>query len=264
MRDLTIHAQAATDKGFTDTQIHHLMGDAVEYPGGRFANRPYPNPPPHWRWGSAHWGSGESRVTGAPALLIMGAPTGLDLMDLSNWISDVPDFPQKGIVFKDITPLLQEPAAFSHAIDRFEERYRAAGIQHVVAIEARGFIFGAPLALRLGAAFVPVRKKGKLPRRTVGGRIRALSTGRRAVELHQDGVVPGQRVLIVDDVLATGGTAAAAKGLIEHLGGLAVGAAFVVELGFPGRARQAPRHRHFLSRHVPRRVALPWAAGMTR
>ena len=169
----------------------------------------------------------------------MGAPTGLDLMDLSNWISDVPDFPQKGIVFKDITPLLQEPAAFSHAIDRFEERYRAAGIQYVVAIEARGFIFGAPLALRLGAAFVPVRKKGKLPRRTVGVEY-GLEYGKEAVELHQDGVVPGQRVLIVDDVLATGGTAAAAKGLVEHLGGLAVGAAFVVELGFLGGRDKLP------------------------
>ena len=160
-------------------------------------------------------------------------------MDLSNWISDVPDFPQKGIVFKDITPLLQEPAAFSHAIDRFEERYRAAGIQHVVAIEARGFIFGAPLALRLGAAFVPVRKRGKLPRRTVGVEY-GLEYGKEAVELHQDGVVPGQRVLIVDDVLATGGTAAAAKGLIEHLGGHPVGAAFVVELGFLGGRDKLP------------------------
>ena len=160
-------------------------------------------------------------------------------MDLKKLIRDVPDFPQPGVIFKDITPLLQEPAAFSFALDRLCERYRDRHIDDVVSIEARGFIFGAPLAVRLGAGFVPVRKKGKLPYRTVGIEY-GLEYGTEAVELHEDGVLPGKQVLIVDDVLATGGTAAAAKALVEGLGGHVVGLAFLIELEFLNGRQRLP------------------------
>ena len=152
-------------------------------------------------------------------------------MDLTKSIRDVPDFPQPGIVFKDITPLLQDPAAFGYAIDAFVQHYKGLGIQDVVAIESRGFIFGAPLALRLGVGFVPIRKKGKLPRKTIGMDY-GLEYGKESIELHEDGVLPGKRVLIVDDVLATGGTAMAAKGLVEKLGGIVAGLGFLIELEF--------------------------------
>ena len=152
-------------------------------------------------------------------------------MDLTKVIRDVPDFPQPGIIFKDITPLLQSPEAFAYAIDQMSEHYQGKGIQDVVAIESRGFIFGAPLALRLGAGFVPIRKKGKLPRKTVGMDY-GLEYGKETVEVHEDGVLPGKRVLIVDDVLATGGTAVAAKGLVERLGGIVTSFGFLVELDF--------------------------------
>ncbi|MBF8299533.1 MAG: adenine phosphoribosyltransferase [Dehalococcoidia bacterium] len=152
-------------------------------------------------------------------------------MDLAKIIRDVPDFPQPGVVFKDITPLLQNPAAFAQAMDAFVAHYQDRGIQDVVAIESRGFIFGAPLALRLGAGFVPIRKKGKLPRKTVGMDY-GLEYGRESVELHEDGVLPGKRVLIVDDVLATGGTAVAAKALVEKLGGKVEGLSFLIELEY--------------------------------
>ena len=158
-------------------------------------------------------------------------------MDLTKVIRDVPDFPQPGVTFKDITPLLQSPEAFAFAVDRFTDYYRDKGIQDVVAIESRGFIFGAPLALRLGAGFVPIRKKGKLPRKTVGVEY-GLEYGRETVEVHEDGILPGKRVLIVDDVLATGGTAVAAKRLVEQLGGVVTGLGFVIELEFlRGRER---------------------------
>lgn len=150
-------------------------------------------------------------------------------MDLQRLIRDVPDFPQPGISFKDITPLLQSPAAFKDVLDRFEAQYRTRAIDAVVAIEARGFIFGAPLALRLNAGFVPVRKKGKLPYKTVSVEY-GLEYGKAAMELHQDAVLPGKRVLIVDDVLATGGTAAAARDVVEKLGGRITGFAFLIEL----------------------------------
>lgn len=150
-------------------------------------------------------------------------------MDLKRLIRDVPDFPQPGVVFKDITPLLQKPEAFRYALNRFTERYQGGQIEVVAAIEARGFIFGAPLALSLGAAFVPIRKKGKLPRQVIGVEY-GLEYGKERVEVHQDGVLPGRRVLIVDDVLATGGTLAAARALVEELKGHVVGVAVLVEL----------------------------------
>lgn len=158
-------------------------------------------------------------------------------MDLKTWIRDVPDFPQPGVIFKDITPLLQDPAAFRHALDALTRHYQGHRVDTVVAIEARGFIFGAPLALDLGASFVPVRKKGKLPSKVIGVEY-GLEYGTERVELHEDGVLPGKRVLIVDDVLATGGTMAAAKTLVERLGGHVVGLAVLIELGaLNGRAK---------------------------
>lgn len=152
-------------------------------------------------------------------------------MDLTKVIRDVPDFPQPGIIFKDITPLLQSPQAFAYVIDQMAGHYQGRGIEDVVAIESRGFIFGAPLALRLGAGFVPIRKKGKLPRKTVGMDY-GLEYGKESVEVHEDGVLPGKRVLIVDDVLATGGTALAARSLVERLGGVVTSIGFLIELDF--------------------------------
>ncbi len=152
-------------------------------------------------------------------------------MDLRERIRDVPDFPVPGIVFKDITPLLQDPAAFRQAVYELSERFAGDKIDVVVGIEARGFLFGAPLALRLDAPFVPIRKKGKLPHKTVGVTY-SLEYGAATVEIHQDGVLPGKRVLIVDDVLATGGTMAAARALVEQVEGHVVALAVLVELEF--------------------------------
>lgn len=150
-------------------------------------------------------------------------------MDLSAKIRDVPDFPRKGILFKDITTLLADKAAFRHTIDRLAEHYGSAGIDLVVATEARGFIFGAPLAYKLECGFVPVRKPGKLPIETVSIEY-TLEYGSNVLEIHRDAIKPGQKVLVVDDLLATGGTAAATVKLVEKLGGHIVGVAFVIEL----------------------------------
>src|SRR5579864_2592383 len=150
---------------------------------------------------------------------------------LEDWIRDIPDFPQKGVLFKDITPMLQDGVAFRAALDRLAAHYAGAGIQAVVGVESRGFIFGAPLAYLLNCGFVPVRKFGKLPSQTVSVEY-ALEYGTNIVEVHQDAVKPGQRVLIVDDLLATGGTVSAAIELIELLGGQIAGIAFLVELTF--------------------------------
>jgi adenine phosphoribosyltransferase len=162
----------------------------------------------------------------------------LDLAErLRQAIRDVPDFPKPGILFKDITPVLSEPSLYTAVVDHLAEAHADVRIDRVVGIEARGFIFAAPLAVRLGAGFVPVRKPGKLPHRTVRVEY-ALEYGMDALEAHEDAIRPGDRVLLVDDLLATGGTAAAAAQLVERLGGRVVGAAFVVELGFlDGRAR---------------------------
>jgi adenine phosphoribosyltransferase len=154
-------------------------------------------------------------------------------------VRDVPDFPQPGIIFKDITPVLADCALFRDVIDYFAETHSSAEIDVVVGIEARGFIFGAPLALELGAAFVPFRKPGKLPYEKVRVDY-SLEYGIDSLEAHRDAVAPGQRVLIVDDVLATGGTAAAATRLVQQMGGDVVGVCFLVELGFlNGRQRLA-------------------------
>jgi adenine phosphoribosyltransferase len=146
-------------------------------------------------------------------------------------IRDIKDFPKAGIVFKDITPVLQDPAAFQEIIDRMLDFARPRDVSAVAGIESRGFIFGAPLALALGAPFIPVRKLGKLPGETLRAEY-SLEYGTNTVEVQKDSIRPGQRVLIVDDLLATGGTCGAAIELAEKLGGDVVGLVFMVELGF--------------------------------
>jgi adenine phosphoribosyltransferase len=154
-------------------------------------------------------------------------------------IRDIPDFPQPGIVFKDITPLLADDVAFSSIIDLIVVHYGRGTVDKVVGIEARGFILASPVAYHFGAGFVPVRKAGKLPARTEREEY-SLEYGTATLEVHTDAVVPGERVLIVDDVLATGGTAKATAALLERLGGKVVGIATLIELGFlHGRERLA-------------------------
>lgn len=160
--------------------------------------------------------------------------------DLRRWIRDVPDFPKPGIQFKDITPLLADPDAFGAAIDRLAEIYSAARIDTIAAAEARGFIFGAPLALKLHAGFVPIRKPGKLPYATVA-REYQLEYGTDRLEVHTDAFAPGRRVLLLDDVLATGGTMRACCDLVVQTGAELIGCAFILELSFlNGRAQLAP------------------------
>jgi adenine phosphoribosyltransferase len=163
---------------------------------------------------------------------------------LEDWIRDIPDFPQKGILFKDITPLLQDKAAFHAALDRLAAHYAGAGIQAVVGVESRGFIFGSVLAYLLNCGFVPVRKFGKLPYQTVTVEYE-LEYGTNIVEIHTDAIQPGQRVLIVDDLLATGGTVSAAMELVEKLGGHIAGIAFLVELTFLRGREQLKGHDVF-------------------
>ena len=148
-------------------------------------------------------------------------------------IRDIPDFPKPGILFKDITPVLAHPALFQQVTDHLAERYAGQGIDVVVGMESRGFLFGAPLALALGVAFAPARKPGKLPYESISVSY-DLEYGSATLELHTDALVPGKRVLIVDDLLATGGTAKATAALIEKLGGEVVEFAFLVELAFLG------------------------------
>ncbi|GAC1432143.1 MAG: adenine phosphoribosyltransferase [Ktedonobacteraceae bacterium] len=163
---------------------------------------------------------------------------------LEDFIRDVQDFPQQGVLFKDITPMLQDGSAFHAAIDRLAAHYAGAGIQTVVGVESRGFIFGAPLAYQLNCGFVPVRKFGKLPNETVSVEY-ALEYGTNVVEIHKDAIKPGERVLIVDDLLATGGTVSAAMELVEKLGGQIAGIAFLVELAFLKGREQLKGHDVF-------------------
>jgi adenine phosphoribosyltransferase len=161
-------------------------------------------------------------------------------MDLTRYIRDVPDFPKPGILFKDITPLLADPQAFQHAIDLFADRYRNRKPDVIAAAEARGFLFAAPLALQLGLPFVPLRKPGKLPH-TTHSFAYELEYGKAELHIHIDAVQPGARVLLLDDLLATGGTMCAACQLIEKAGGSVVECAFLIELEFlRGRAKLAP------------------------
>ncbi len=154
-------------------------------------------------------------------------------MDLRAFIRDIPDFPKPGIVFKDITPLLLDPAATDEAARRLSGYARERGAELVVAAEARGFIFGGAVARELGVGFVPARKPGKLPSRTVSVEY-ALEYGADELQVHSDALQDGTRVLVHDDLLATGGTARAVCDLVERLGGEVVGCAFLVELGFLG------------------------------
>ena len=152
-------------------------------------------------------------------------------MDLASTIRSVPDFPIEGILFYDITTLLKNPAALKESIDQLVEHYRDAGVEVVVGVESRGFIYGTPVAYQLGVGFVPVRKPGKLPAETAAESYE-LEYGTNTIEIHVDGVQKGQKVLIVDDLLATGGTAKACCSLVEKLGGEVVGIAFLIELDF--------------------------------
>lgn len=152
-------------------------------------------------------------------------------MNLEKYIATIPDFPEEGILFRDITPLLQDGAAFQYAITRFVDWTNTLGdkVDVVVGPESRGFIFGCPVAYEIGAGFVPVRKPGKLPRETISYRY-DLEYGSNEVHMHYDAIKPGQNVVIVDDLLATGGTIEATIKLVEELGGKVVGIAFVIEL----------------------------------
>lgn len=158
---------------------------------------------------------------------------------LKGFIRDIPNYPQPGVLFRDITPMLQDGDALRFAVEALARRYRDAEIDQVVGIESRGFIFGTPLAYLLGTGFVPVRKKGKLPWQTVAVDY-DLEYGSSVLEIHTDALRPGQRVLIVDDLLATGGTTAGTVKLVEGLGAEVISLAFLIELGALGGRERLP------------------------
>jgi adenine phosphoribosyltransferase len=150
-------------------------------------------------------------------------------LDLKSLVRTIPDYPKAGIMFRDVTTLLKDAAGFKACIERLVEPYRGAGIGTVVGIEARGFILGGAVADRLGTGFVPLRKKGKLPWRAIGQDYE-LEYGTDVIEVHDDAIAEGEHVLVVDDLIATGGTAEAACKLVRRVGGVPVGAAFVIDL----------------------------------
>ena len=154
---------------------------------------------------------------------------GRTAIDLKVYIRDIADFPKPGILFRDITPLLGNPQAFGHVIDSLQGRYSKDSFDTIVAVESRGFLFGAPLAYRMGKPIVPVRKPGKLPAATHATEF-TLEYGTSSVEIHKDGIKQGERVLVLDDLLATGGTLAATARLVEMAGGVVGGIAVVIEL----------------------------------
>ena len=156
---------------------------------------------------------------------------GLSIPELTERIRDVPDFPKPGILFKDITPLLKDPVALRQVTDQISASFEGQGIDLVASVESRGFILATPVALNLGAGIVPIRKLGKLPADTIHTNYE-LEYGTNTLEMHRDAIQPGQRVLIVDDVLATGGTVKASIDLVERLGGIVAGIAFLAELTF--------------------------------
>ena len=168
----------------------------------------------------------------------------MDDRQLQGLIVEVPDFPKPGVSFKDITPVLRDPGALGYVVDRLHGEFRGAGVDLVLGVESRGFLFAAPLAVRLGRGLVPVRKPGKLPRETASADY-ALEYGTDTLEVHRDAVHRGQRCLVVDDVLATGGTAAACARLVRDLGGEVAGLAFVLELGFLDGRRKLEGERVF-------------------
>jgi len=156
--------------------------------------------------------------------------------DFAKYIRSIPDFPKPGINFKDITTLVQNGPVFAQVVKELAAPFKDMGIEQVLGAEARGFIFGAPVALELGAGFIPVRKPGKLPGETISVSYE-LEYGTDAIEIHSDAIKPGQKILIVDDLLATGGTAAAMVKLVEQVGGNILGISFLIELSFiNGRA----------------------------
>ncbi|MCL2145166.1 MAG: adenine phosphoribosyltransferase [Endomicrobia bacterium] len=155
----------------------------------------------------------------------------MDIKKLSSTIRDIPDFPAKGIIFKDITPLLQDTALFNEVIEHISDKFKNFKIDKIAGIESRGFIFGMPLAVKMNVPFVPIRKKGKLPAKTVSISYE-LEYGSAVIEIHEDAVKNGENILIIDDLLATGGTTNAAIKIVEQLGGNVVASAFVLELAF--------------------------------
>lgn len=157
----------------------------------------------------------------------------LAVADITALIRDVPDFPEPGIVFKDITPLLADPDGLASVVTALADPWRDQPLTAVIGIEARGFLLGTPVAMALGVGFIPVRKAGKLPGPTEGESY-GLEYGTDTIEIHADAVSPGDHVLVLDDVLATGGTAAAAGALVERLGATVAGYSFLIELGFLG------------------------------
>ncbi len=170
----------------------------------------------------------------------------MDRESLRSYVRDIPNFPQPGVIFKDITPTLSSSEAFRFVVDELTNIARHDSVTTVIALEARGFIFGSPVAYELGASLVPVRKAGKLPH-DVEAMTYSLEYGQATLELHRDSIKAGDRCIIVDDVLATGGTAAAACDLVEKLGGIVTGVAVFIELGFlGGRKRLENREVHSL------------------
>lgn len=156
-------------------------------------------------------------------------------IDLKDYIASIPDYPTKGILFRDVTPLVDDGEAFKEAVRQLSEYAKSVGADLIAGPESRGFIFGCPTAYELGIGFVPVRKPGKLPRETISASY-SLEYGTNELFMHKDAVKPGQRVVIVDDLLATGGTAKATAEMVKKLGGVVAGCAFVIELdGLPGR-----------------------------
>ena len=163
-------------------------------------------------------------------------------MQLSELIRDVPDFPKDGILFKDITTLLKEPRALRAFVDDLAGRFEGERVDKVAAAESRGFIIGMPISYKLGAGFVPARKPGRLPAETISAEYE-LEYGTNALEMHTDAISPGERVLVVDDLLATGGTMGATMELVERLGGEIVGLGFLIELAFLRGRDRLPGHR---------------------
>jgi len=153
----------------------------------------------------------------------------VEIKALTEFIRSIPDFPVKGVLFRDITPLLKDKDAFKEAIKKLADHFRHLDIDIVSAVEARGFIIGAPLAIELGAGFVPIRKPGKLPYENIREEY-ILEYGTNILEIHKDAILPGENVIIADDLIATGGTAMACKNLVERLGGKVTGFIFLIEL----------------------------------
>ncbi|MBI4652597.1 adenine phosphoribosyltransferase [Candidatus Desantisbacteria bacterium] len=165
-------------------------------------------------------------------------------MDLKKYIRDIPDFPKKGIIFKDITTLLINGKALKYVINKMAEQYKNDKIDAVVGVESRGFIVGSALAYKMGVGFIPIRKPGKLPYKTIKATY-ALEYGTDSIEIHEDAIKPSQNILIVDDLLATGGTAGAVVELVSKLGGNIAGIAFIIELSFLNGKDKLPGQKIF-------------------